>query len=128
MLVFMSHISVFIHYTIKIDQVYEITWWGGNISQFLYTRTWKIIIFKVYLSMIGFEKSYKLCWKHEMFYFNDKIKEYIFVNKCQIHNTNQEKVETFMFTLLILDFSWYIFCGCFMSKICLFFFLRYIWK
>ena len=25
--------------------------------------------FKVYISMIGFDKSDKLCWKHDMFLF-----------------------------------------------------------
>ena len=55
--------------------------------------------FKVYLSMIGFDKPDKLCQK------NDEIKKDIFAILCQIHNFNNERIQEYMFVFLLHDLS-----------------------
>ena len=54
--------------------------------------------------------------KTRCFYFNDKIKEDIFIILCQLHKRNQEKIHKFMFILLHHEFIWYMLCGYFMSS------------
>ena len=54
------------------------------------------------------------------FYFNNEIKEDIFVVICQLHNIKQEKIQKRIFILLLRDSSKYIYCVCFMSECCLF--------
>ena len=59
MLALMFHILFLIHYIININPLFEITWWGGCMSQFLYTQTWQrfnllLLFLKVYLSISGF--------------------------------------------------------------------------
>ena len=41
----------------------------------------------------------------EYFYFNNERKEYIFVVICQLHDINQEKIQKFMFILLLHEYS-----------------------
>ena len=39
------------------------------VSPYLKDAIFIIIIFKAYLSIIGFDEFEKLCWKHEMFLY-----------------------------------------------------------
>ena len=59
------------------------------------------------------------CVGNMRFFSNEKKKEILFII-CQINNINQEIIQTFMFALLIIDFSLYLFYVCFMSVFCLF--------
>ena len=45
------------------------------------------------MSKIGTDVSEKLFWKNDISYFNNEIKEDIFVVICHIHNINQDKVK-----------------------------------
>ena len=54
------------------------------------------------------------------FYFNDKIKEYIFVIICQIHNINQEKSRTlYSYCCFLTPFDIY-FVGVYVSILSIF--------
>ena len=74
-----------------------------------------MIIFKKYSSMIEFEESDKCVENMICFYFNDKINEDILVIIYHLQNTNQQKIQTFMFALLLHDFNLYIFVGVLLS-------------
>ena len=109
---FMFRLSIRdIIFIIKIDQLYEITLWGGSIRQLLYFCTWKC--FCLLWSFLGYNYQWLELMNHKSCVRkNYKIREDIFVFLCQLQNIHDEKILEYMFILLLHDFSWFIYCGC----------------
>ena len=86
----MLHLSIRDFYIIKIDQVYDITWWGGFIGQLLFIFTWKC--FCLLWSFLGYNYQWLELMNQKSCVRNIyERREEIFVFLCQLQNINDEK-------------------------------------